>query len=347
MATFASAPDVVATTGAVIADGATGPGLELTAAQETLGRDVYEGGWPGLAPEWACYGCNMAVRLSVVREQAVRFDERLPLYGWWEDIDFTLRLAKYGRVVKVNGARGVIFGGQAGAYLWSALWLLTGGQSPLYGAKRECSLGRGGTHGWAPYRVNFLRSASPEAYVDRRGRLKGNLLAWWDVLRGVFKVDAKRRARLKTFRHRCNCGAATVLTMPGVALNARHHWLDRRQVNFIVNRRQFEVGFKKRGPTMGAAHRLSDNRLIGVSLQRAPSAFTAKTAFAWPFALGLLVKVGLLALRRRQARIVERFGWSAQLAFQLSNALPQLLNLRPKRTYQFVFLRVRQVVKVG
>jgi GT2 family glycosyltransferase len=42
-----------------------------------------------------------------MRPNDVMFDERLPLYGWQEDVDLSRRLAAFGTVVKVPAARGV------------------------------------------------------------------------------------------------------------------------------------------------------------------------------------------------------------------------------------------------
>src|SRR5690606_25207242 len=49
------------------------------------------------------YGCNMTVRRLVAEE--VRFDERLKLYAWLEDADFSRRCLKYGLCAQVLGAR--------------------------------------------------------------------------------------------------------------------------------------------------------------------------------------------------------------------------------------------------
>ena len=46
------------------------------------------------------YGCNMAFRTAGIG--SVRFDERLPLYGWQEDLDFCGALRGSGRIVKTN-----------------------------------------------------------------------------------------------------------------------------------------------------------------------------------------------------------------------------------------------------
>jgi hypothetical protein len=50
----------------------------------------------------------MSIRTSLAGE--LRFDERLVLYGWQEDSDFTCQLRSRGRVVGVNAIRGVHLG---------------------------------------------------------------------------------------------------------------------------------------------------------------------------------------------------------------------------------------------
>ena len=55
----------------------------------------------------------MSVRLDLARRHRLTFDEQLPLYGWLEDVDFSRRVAGYGRVVKVSAARGVHLGVKA------------------------------------------------------------------------------------------------------------------------------------------------------------------------------------------------------------------------------------------
>jgi hypothetical protein len=53
---------------------------------------------------------TFAVRLPAAREVKERFDERLPLYGWLEDVDFGGQLAGIGRIDKLTAARGVHLG---------------------------------------------------------------------------------------------------------------------------------------------------------------------------------------------------------------------------------------------
>jgi GT2 family glycosyltransferase len=185
LAMFGDDPGVVMTTGRVLADGARGPGISAAAARAILagaGRAPPPG--PPVAPTFNGYGCNMALRLDVMRRHALRFDERLPLYGWYEDIDLSRRLARHGRVVALAGAAGVHLGVKGGrtsgrrlgySQVVNPLYLWRKGSYPFDRALR--SVGR-------HMLVNGVRALRPEPWVDRRGRLAGNALAVLDLLRG-------------------------------------------------------------------------------------------------------------------------------------------------------------------
>ena len=181
---FQQSADIVVTTGLVLADGARGPGLSQADAIRTLADDHYDGGWPGTIPAWNGYGCNMGVRMSPINSHGLRFDERLPLYGWYEDIDFTRRMAKYGQLVRVMAARGVHLGVKSGRVSGIRLGY-SQVANPIY-------LARKGTYPWSHamssiarnMAANLVRSVWPEPYVHRRGRVAGNLLAFFDVIRG-------------------------------------------------------------------------------------------------------------------------------------------------------------------
>lgn len=187
-ALFARHDDVVMTTGEVIADGISGPGLEMAAAHAALAhdrmpeedlREVHNG-----------YGCNMAVRMAPVRDHDLRFDERLPFYGWLEDVDFSRRLAAYGRIVRSRRCRGVHMGVKRGRssgvrlgysqvanpyYMWR--------KGSLSARFASVQMGRN-------LAANFGRLLRPEPWVDRAGRVRGNLMAMGDLLRG--QVDPQR-----------------------------------------------------------------------------------------------------------------------------------------------------------
>jgi hypothetical protein len=48
------------------------------------------------------------------------------------------------------------------------------------------------------------------------------------------RTAPKRRARLQTFGHQRKRGLAAILAMACETLDARHHRLDRRQIDFVV-----------------------------------------------------------------------------------------------------------------
>jgi GT2 family glycosyltransferase len=45
------------------------------------------------------YGCNMSFRRGAMQDE--RFDERLSLYAWLEDFDFSIRMSRKGRLMMV------------------------------------------------------------------------------------------------------------------------------------------------------------------------------------------------------------------------------------------------------
>jgi GT2 family glycosyltransferase len=182
---FTAHKDVVMLTGSVVADGIIGPGLTFDEARLTLAalstaefrssdmREVANG-----------YGCNMAIRMAPVLSTECRFDDRLPLYGWLEDVDFSLRLARFGRIVKVASAQGVHLGIKQGRQSGMRLGY-SQIANPIY-------LSRKGIFPWSrAVRVmsrniaaNCLRSLRPEPYIDRQGRVAGNVKAFRDLFAG-------------------------------------------------------------------------------------------------------------------------------------------------------------------
>jgi GT2 family glycosyltransferase len=177
-------PDCAVATGTVIADGAKGPGLTVEEGRALIAADVPPRDPLGAAPHFNGYGCNMAVRLAPMRAHGLRFDERLPLYAWYEDIDLTRRLLPHGGILRLQGARGVHLGVKSGrvpgvrlgySQVVNPIYLARKGSFPwnhaLPSAARHCL-------------INLLRSARPEPEVDRWGRFRGNMRGLWDLLRG-------------------------------------------------------------------------------------------------------------------------------------------------------------------
>jgi GT2 family glycosyltransferase len=197
-ARFLERPELVVLTGRVIADGILGPGIALEAARAQVRADdeAASGTAFGTSPTLAAYGCNMAVRLAPIHAHGIRFDERLPLYAWLEDWDFSaeLRRATGGEVLRDEGLRGVHMGHKSGrtpgvklgySQIANPVYLAGKGalpKGPLYRLIRRNLL------------ANMVKSLVSEPHIDRRGRLRGNLLGLWDALRG--RADPGRIERL-------------------------------------------------------------------------------------------------------------------------------------------------------
>jgi GT2 family glycosyltransferase len=177
-------PDCVVATGHVVADGAKGPGLTPERARALLAADVPPDDPLAVAAAFNAYGCNMALRLAPVRSHGIRFDEALPLYAWYEDIDLSRRLLPHGAILRLMGARGVHLGVKQGRVPGRRLGY-SQVVNPIY-------LARKGSFPWSHAvpsaarhtLINLLRSARPEPEVDRWGRFRGNLRGLWDLLRG-------------------------------------------------------------------------------------------------------------------------------------------------------------------
>jgi len=180
---FADTPDVVMATGRVLADGILGPGLDhaeglrLLAAADVAAtaapEEVYNG-----------YGCNMAIRLGAVARTGLRFDTALPRYGWLEDVDFSRRLAAEGRIVKDPAMQGVHLGTKTGRSRGVPLGY-SQIANPVYLIRKGTMSPRRATRLMTRnILANLAKSLRPEPWVDRRGRLKGNLLALRDLVTG-------------------------------------------------------------------------------------------------------------------------------------------------------------------
>lgn len=180
---FLEHPNVVMATGTVLADGIHGPGLTHDEGRRIVSNDLPNA--PSAPQEiYNCYGCNMAVRAEPMIHQKVRFDDRMKLYAWLEDVDFSRQMAAHGRIVKSGSLRGVHLGTKTGrssglrvGYMQVAnpLYLISKG---TMSRKRAMNMmGRN-------MLSNLAKSLRPEPEIDRRGRLWGNLSALGDLVRG-------------------------------------------------------------------------------------------------------------------------------------------------------------------
>lgn len=182
-AAFASDDAIAMTTGEVIADGVCGPGLDVTAARGAL-RAASMASSTAPPDVYSAYGCNMSVRLDLARRHQLMFDEQLPLYGWLEDVDFSRRVAAYGRIVKVPAARGVHLGVKAARQCGVQLGY-SQVANPVYLMRKGTYAARHATTLMVRnILANFGRALWPEAHVDRTGRALGNLRAVIDLIDG-------------------------------------------------------------------------------------------------------------------------------------------------------------------
>ena len=181
-ALFAARPDCVIATGHVLADGATNQGYSPDDGRAILqARPVPS---RTLAPVFNAYGCNMAVRWSALRGRCL-FDEALPLYAWAEDVDFSRQAARYGTVLKAGALVGVHLAAKHGrvsglrfgySQIANQVYLARKGTLTVSGCLRKAA------ENVAANLVGAIRGHEP--FVDRRGRLAGNLLGIRDVLTG-------------------------------------------------------------------------------------------------------------------------------------------------------------------
>lgn len=176
-------PDIVVATGFLLADGIGGPGFAPEIGRTILARGIQNSNI--VRPTFSGYGCNMAVRLAPMREHDVWFDERLPLYGWQEDVDLSRRLASYGSIMLIEAARGVHLGVKFGRGSGVRLGY-SQVANPLYlsAKRRGYPFGRALAHIGRNMAMNIARFTWPEPYIDRRGRLLGNAIAIRDLLIG-------------------------------------------------------------------------------------------------------------------------------------------------------------------
>ncbi|MCX7899102.1 MAG: glycosyltransferase family 2 protein [Methylocystis sp.] len=186
---FLECPDIVAASGLLLADGAHGPGLSCEEADRLIA--AYEAGPSApsrLTDETGTYGCNMVFRLAAAPK--TRFDETLPLYSWLEDTDYSAHFARIGRVVRSTHFAGVHLGVKVGrtsgvrfgySQMVNAAYLVRKG---TFAPRAALRLAAGN------FVANVVKSIWPEPWIDRRGRLRGNLLALADLARG--RIDPRR-----------------------------------------------------------------------------------------------------------------------------------------------------------
>lgn len=184
---FAEHPDFAVIMGHAVIDGARNAGVDWQEATAALAEAKAAPAAPEIADHVGAYGCNMSIRTACIGD--LRFDERLVLYGWQEDIDFTSQLRARGRVVGISSIVGVHLGLKAGrvsgvrfgySQVVNPVYLIRKGTVPASFALPLMARN---------IAANIVRSLRPEPYVDRRGRLRGNLLAMAHVVTGRIEPE--------------------------------------------------------------------------------------------------------------------------------------------------------------
>lgn len=181
---FANRPDLVVVSGALLADGINSAGVPYEEASRMV--EQYDRGhkWPAprLTRLDGAYGCNMAYRAAAVAGEL--FDERLPLYGWQEDVDFSQRVGRRGLIARSNLFAGVHQGTKGGrtsgrklgySQVVNIVYLIRKGTMPRSKGLRLLARNLLANHG---------RMLRPEPWVDRKGRVIGNWAALRDCATG-------------------------------------------------------------------------------------------------------------------------------------------------------------------
>ena len=178
---FASDSNIVGMSGLVLRDGAQAEEVPWDEAKRLIAApaDVV---LPTLSESTGLYGCNMAYRVSAIRH--LRFDERLILYGWLEDKDFSRLIGKAGRLVRCSTMLGVHLGMKSGRVSGRKY-----GYSQVVNAwylykKGILSLREAWSNIGKALLMNGAKSFRPEKHIDRPGRLIGNLIGVGDVVLG-------------------------------------------------------------------------------------------------------------------------------------------------------------------
>lgn len=191
---FGRNPDLMAANGHLIADG--GPTQRFTRQQardmlsdRAIQHPIDHDRW--LIDSGRIHGCHFAVRRAVFDHLV--FDERMPLYGWLEDVDFGRSCRKFGRVGCIGGAR-VVHLAERGGRTSGVRFGFSQVMNPAYlRSKGNFSLGEC-LRNW---RLALASNLAGTLMLNRmkRERLIGNLMALGLLMRG--RIEPERISRME------------------------------------------------------------------------------------------------------------------------------------------------------
>lgn len=194
---FDASPDVVLMTGLVLADGSGQGEISRADGLVILGQDDQT--VPFVRDVRSAYGCNMTARGDIAAKEP--FDERMRLYAWQEDNDFSVRMGRHGRVVHYSECKCVHLATGTGRVNGRAFGFAQV-VNPFYMWRKGTKTGRELLRDWSRYvggnTLNALgrRRSKRE---DRSGRLIGNVLGMKEVvLHGGRPESVERVARKAT-----------------------------------------------------------------------------------------------------------------------------------------------------
>jgi glycosyltransferase involved in cell wall biosynthesis len=131
------------------------------------------------------YGCNMIVRYASIG--SCRFDERLPLYAWLEDRDFSHRCTVGGCApVELANAVAVHLGWRSGRVSGVRLGFSTV-VNPIYLRRKANTFSFRFilVNYWLRCMVgNIIGLITHDTEYDRIGLIKGNMMGFWHLLSG-------------------------------------------------------------------------------------------------------------------------------------------------------------------
>jgi glycosyltransferase involved in cell wall biosynthesis len=184
---FAQDRAVLGFNGAIIADGADSAGFTFEEGLRFVEDYSKHKQKPVVIREVRgpdARGCNGNIAFRAAEIGALRFDEHLPLYGWQEDLDFCGALCRAGRTITSNLVWGVHLGTKRGK--GSELRLgYSQMVNPIYIVRKgNMSLGYAFRLAANNFLANLFKSIHPESYIDRRGRLRGNLIGIFHLVTG-------------------------------------------------------------------------------------------------------------------------------------------------------------------
>ena len=176
--------DIAMVTGLVLADGVNSGGIAPEEAQKIIESKKNANITGEVFEEFGAYGCNMAINGALFRKHDIRFDENLPLYGWFEDQDFSRQMARYGRIVRATDMTGVHLGVKSGRSPGRRLGY-SQVANPIYlYRKGTLPFGRAASQVLRHVAKNCVWTLKPEPWVDRAGRMRGNFRALADLCTG-------------------------------------------------------------------------------------------------------------------------------------------------------------------